>query len=119
MHVGCVVYGLSAGLSLRLAMSTLEKFVFLCLFGVLVSQIALTAQMLWEKKLGVLMEKKTELHQEFPSITICALEDDDSDVEMSMFSQIQPVENTIISITFPHWNGTQSVMLLFQLCILS
>ena len=97
-------------MSLGLAMSTLEKFIFLCLFGVLVIQIVQTARMLWEKKLGVLMEKKTVLHQEFPSITICALEDDDSDVDMSMFSQIQPVENTIISITYPHWNGTQSVM---------
>ena len=110
MHVGFVVYGLSAGVSLGLAMSTLEKVVFLCLFGVLVIQIVLAARMFWEKKLGVLMEKKTVLHQEFPSITICALEDDESDVDMYMFSQIQPVENTIISITYPHWNGTQSVM---------
>ena len=108
--VGCVAYGLSAGVSLGLAMSTLEKIVFLCLFGVLVSQIVLAAHMLWVKKLGVLMEKKTELHQEFPSITICALEDDDSDVDMSMFSQIQPVENTFISITYPRWNGTESVL---------
>ena len=114
MPVGCVVYGLSAGVSLGLAMSTLEKFVYLCLFGFLVIQIVLAAHILWEKKLGVLMEKKTELQQEFPSITICALEDDDSDVDMSMFSQIQPVENKIISITYPHWNGTQSVMSLFS-----
>ena len=91
-------------------MSALEKIVFLCLFGYLVGQIVQSVQKLYEKRLGVIMAKTTEPHQEFPSITICALVDDDSDIDMTEFSQVQRVEDAILSLTYPHWDGTESVI---------
>ena len=107
MPIRCgVVVGVSSGL----VMSALEKIVFLCLFGYLVGQIVQSVLKLSDKKLGIIMAKTTEFQQEFPSITICALVDADSDIDMTEFSQVQRVEDAILSLTYPHWDGIESVI---------
>ena len=98
------------GVSHGLVMSAPEKFVFLCLFGYLVAQIVQSVYKLSEGKLGVIMAKRTELQQEFPSITLCALVDNDSNMNMIEFSEIQKVEDAILSLTYPHWDGIESVL---------
>ena len=93
-------------------MSAFEKFVSLCLLAILVGQIGNSVLKVFDKKLGVIMAKTTELEQEFPSITLCALVGDESfDVDMSNFSQIQSVEEVIMSLTYPRVDGKVSVIL--------
>ena len=89
-----------------LVMSALEKVVLLCLFGCLVIQIFRSAKKLQDGQLGVIMAKKTEMLQEFPSVTVCALVDSETDMHMNSFSEIEKVEDAFAFITYPHYDGT-------------
>ena len=96
-------------------MSALEKVVLLCLFGCLVYQIVRSAMKLQDCQLGVIMAKETEMQQEFPSVTVCALVDSETDMHMNSFSEIGKVEDAFAFITYPHWDGTKYVSSIYLL----
>ena len=92
-----------------LAMSAVGKVVFLGLFGYLVVQIVRSAIRLQDRQLGVIMAKNTEMMQEFPSVTVCALLDSETEMDMNRFSEIGKVEDSFTFMTYPLWDGRMSV----------